>query len=173
MSTKLTPPQILCASLIQQVRAAPAVPTAWLTVSDVMAHIQIESGFQPAVKASDYATTGSVGLLQPTRVTAASILMLYAKEIKASGLPVKSDMTDPLSNIVVGMLTLYDLKGPLGRRFGNPLSYCHLAVGFNAGQAAAERLSYAQACAFPYYIKWASVHPTYEFLDAPSKMVAA
>lgn len=173
MNTKLTAQQVQTASLIRQIRMALGVPTAWLPVSYVMSHVQIESGFDAAVRAGDYAKTGSVGLMQVTTATAAAIQRIYAGPIADSKLPVMAEQTDPLTSLLFGMLTLCDLKGPLGRRFGNPLAYAHIAVGYNAGQGAAERMSYSQACAFPYYIKWKSARPAYAFLDAPEPHVAA
>ena len=70
-STKLSAAEISAAMLIEEVRQAPGIPTAWLPVSFVMAHIQIKSGFDPSIKASDFATTGSVGLMQVEAATVA------------------------------------------------------------------------------------------------------
>lgn len=172
MSTKLSKAQVSVAALIPQIRLAPAVPTFWLPVSYVMAHVKIESGFDPTIKGSDYAKTGSVGLMQVTAATAASIANLYAGPIADSGLPAMAEQTDALTSLLYGMLDLASMRAPLGRVFGNPLAYAHLAVGYNAGQEAAERMTLSQALAFPYYIKWHSAQQQYAFLDAVPPTVA-
>lgn len=173
MSTRLTKVQRQTAAMIQQIRAAPAVPTAWLPVSFVMAHVEIESGFDPAVHAADYAATGSIGLMQPAAATAEETLAKYAAAIAASRLAVDDDMTDPLSNLVVGMLYLTSCRDLLLPVFGRPLAYCHVAVGYNAGPGRAERMSLAQAMGFIYYIDWVSAQRNYAFLDQMPAMVPA
>lgn len=169
-STKLPANEIAVIKLIQRVRLAPVIPTAWLPISYVMAHVEIESGFNPTIPAADYAVTGSVGLMQPETVTATETLQRYATSIGISGLPIKSDMTDPLSNLTVGMLYLWTCRQYLLPIFGSPppLLYSHIAMAYNEGPGAAGRGEADDA----YYYRWLSAQQRFAFLDAPAPTVA-
>jgi hypothetical protein len=58
MTPKLTKFQSQTAALIQQIRLARASRHSGCRSSYVMAHVEIESGFDPAIKASDFAKNG-------------------------------------------------------------------------------------------------------------------
>lgn len=173
MSTKLSAAEINTAALIQKIRMAPGIPTFWLPPSYVMAHVEIESGFDATVKASDYATTGSVGLMQVSAETAKATLATYGNTLQASGLidcgP--TSQTNPLTSLATGMLYLrvcYDYLLPI---FAAPLAYAHVAVAYNAGPGASGRLPLLDASMAPYYLKWKSARQRFAFLDGAEPMV--
>lgn len=175
MTTKLTAAEVTCAALIQRVRMAPGVSTFWLPISYVMAHAEIESGFDPAIKASDYATTGSIGLMQVSAETARETLAAYGPALRAAGLIESgpTSQTDALTSLATGMLYLrvcYDYLLPI---FKAPLAYAHVAVGYNAGPGNAGRLGLQEALANRYYLKWLSAQQRFAALDASPPMVAA
>ena len=166
-STKLASEEVACAELVQRCRLAPGIPTAWLPLSYVMAHIEIESGFDPAVKAADFASTGSIGLMQVTRTTAAETIAAFP----AAGLG--GPQTDPYTSICTGMLYLATCRDYLLPIFRAPLSYAHVCVAYNAGPGNAGRLSLHQALGNRYYFKWRSAQARFAMLDSMPIAVAA
>jgi soluble lytic murein transglycosylase-like protein len=162
-TTKLTASEILAAKLIQQVRLAPGIPTFWLPVSYVMAHVEIESGFNPTIKASDYASTGSVGLMQVEAATAAQTIKQFPK-----GFPqAPTSQTDPYTSLCTGMLYLEVCRNYLLPIFGAPLEYQHIAMAYNEGPGNA-----GAGVADPaYYYKWLSAQQRFAFLDMPAPTV--
>lgn len=153
---KLTQFQSQVAALIQQVREAPGIPTFWLPISYVMAHVQIESGFDPSVYASDYATTGSVGLMQVARATAADVYKAWPRAFGST-----PDQKDPLTSLTTGMLylrTCYDYLLPI---FQAPLAYKHVCMAYNEGPGNAGR----GVADLGYYYKWRSAQQAFAYLD--------
>lgn len=175
MTTKLTAAEVTCAALIQRIRLAPGVPTFWLPISYVMAHAEIESGFDPAIQASDYAATGSVGLMQVAAETAKETLTAYGPALRSAGLidTGPTNQADALTSLATGMLYLrvcYDYLLPI---FKAPLAYAHVAVGYNAGPGNAAHMQVQEALANRYYLKWLSAQQRFAALDASPPMVAA
>jgi hypothetical protein len=160
-STKLTAPEILAAKLIQQCREAPGIPTFWLPISYVMAHVEIESGFDPTIEASDFATTGSVGLMQVEASTAAQTI----GQFPAAKLTLPQ--TDPYTSIATGMLYLWQCREYLLPIFGAPLLYSHVAMAYNEGPGNAGN----GVADDSYYFKWLSAQQRFAFLDAAPPMV--
>lgn len=159
---KLTQTQAKIAALIQEVREAPGIPTFWLPLSYVMAHVQIESEFDAAVKAGDFAATGSVGLMQVEMATAAQVAGQYP--LAKIALP----QTDPLTSLTTGMLYLRDCYDYLLPVFGAPLLYRHVCVAYNEGPGnAADGLA-----DFAYYYKWYSAQQLYAYLDTEPSVTA-
>ncbi len=154
--SKLTQTQARIAALIQQVREAPGIPTFWLPISTVMAHVQIESGFDASIEAADFPTTGSVGLMQVEAATAAEVAAQYpaAKLV----LP----QTDALTSLTAGMLYLRDCYDYLLPIFGAPLLYRHVCVAYNEGPGNAAK----GVADFAYYYKWYSAQQLYAYLDS-------
>jgi soluble lytic murein transglycosylase-like protein len=150
-STKISQAQADFAALVQQAREAPGIPTFWLPISYVMAHVQIESGFDPTIKASDFATTGSVGLMQVTVATAGDIHIRYPQ--------LGVDQTDPYTSIAYGMIDLHDCKQYL--RYMANLPYMLICMAYNVGEGAVSR----GVRDWPYYYKWLSCQPAWAFLD--------
>ena len=111
-----------------------------------MAHIQIESGFDPSIKASDFATTGSVGLMQVAAPTLGDIKRDYPAAANTLAL----SQTDPLASICAGMLYLRTCYNYLLPIFKAPLAYRHVCVAYNEGPGNAGK-GIADAA---YYIKW-------------------
>lgn len=162
MATKLSSFQAKCAALIQQCRLAPGIPTAWLPISYVMGHIQIESGFDPNIRAGDFSSTGSVGLMQVTAETAKEVIDQYPAA--KLGLP----QTDPYTSICTGMLYLRTCHNYLVPHFGAAMPYSHICVAYNEGPGNAARGVPDTA----YYFKWLSAQQVFAYLDQPPMMMA-
>ncbi|HUN95489.1 MAG TPA: lytic transglycosylase domain-containing protein [Bradyrhizobium sp.] len=160
---KLTTTQAKIAALIEQVRQAPGIPTAWLPVSYVMAHVRIESGFDATVKAGDFATTGSVGLMQVEATTARQVAAQYP----AAKLTLAQ--TDPYTSLCTGMLYLRDCYDYLLPVFDAPLLYRHVCVAYNEGPGNAAKGIADSA----YYYKWYSAQQDFAFLDTDPTIAAA
>jgi soluble lytic murein transglycosylase-like protein len=155
---KLTTFQSQTASMIQQIRLAPGIPTFWLPISYVMAHVQIESGFDPAIYAGDYATTGSVGLMQVEAATAGEVQRRWPSAFPSPALP----QTDPYTSLLTGMLYLRECYDYLLPIFHAPLTYRHVCMAYNEGPGNAGRGVAAAA----YYYKWRSSQEEFVFLDS-------
>ena len=168
ISSKLPSTCIQLVKLIQTCRMAPRIPTAWLPVSYVMAHIEIESGFDPNIKASDFATTGSVGLMQVASPTVGDVSKAWPN---LPGVMYDSNQkmvqTDPYTSICTGMLYLHTCKEYLLPIFYAPLSYRHIAMAYNEGPGNAGRGIADDA----YYYKWLSAQQRFAFLDVPDPMI--
>jgi soluble lytic murein transglycosylase-like protein len=162
VSAKLSAIQAKIAALIQQCREAPGIPTAWLPISYVMAHVQIESGFDATIKGADFVTTGSVGLMQVEAATAAQVVGQYP----AAKLTLPQ--TDPYTSICTGMLYLRDCYNYLLPIFGAPLLYKHVCMGYNEGIGNAGRGVQDTS----YYYKWMSAQQIYAHLDSDPTIVA-
>ena len=160
---KLTQTQAQIAALIQQAREAPGIPTFWLPISTVMAHVQIESGFDAGIQAADFPTTGSVGLMQVEAATAAQIIGQYP----AAGLTLPQ--TDAYTSLATGMLYLRDCYNYLLPIFGAPLLYKHVCVAYNEGPGNAAK----GIADFAYYYKWYSAQQLYAYLDSDPSVLAA
>ena len=158
---KLTKFQSQVASYIQQIRMAPGIPTAWLPVSYVMAHAQIESGFEPAVLAGDYASTGSVGLMQVTKATAEEVYRAYPQAFMQA--PMKAlDQAEPLTSLTTGMLYLRTCYNYLLPIFHSPLAYRHVCMAYNEGPGNAGK----GVTDLSYYYKWYSAQQGFAYLDS-------
>jgi soluble lytic murein transglycosylase-like protein len=153
--SKLTQFESRVAALIQQIRLAPTIPTFWLPISYVMAHVDIESGFNPLVKASDFDTTGSIGLMQVEATTAAEVIRRWP----AAGLSLPQ--TDPYTSLCTGMLYLRECYDYLKPKFSAPLSYTHVAMAYNEGPSNAGN----GVADLAYYYKWRSAQNLFAFLD--------
>ena len=156
---KLTNFQAQCAYWIQQIREAPGIETAWLPISYVMAHARIESGWDPTIKAFDYATTGSIGLMQCTAANAAQIPTSFP----AAHLTLPQ--TDPYTSLCTGMLVLLEARRYLGIPASAvipPENYHLVCFAYNEGEGNAAR----GRTDWTYYYKWIGVQPEYSFLDA-------
>ena len=160
-STKLSQAEANTAKLIQQIREVPHIPTVWLPVSYVMAHAEIESNFDAAVKASDFAKTGSEGLMQVEASTVTQLSKMYA-------LVLLKPQTDPYTSLVTGMLYLSWCKAYLLPIFKAPLLYKHVAMAYNEGPGNAAKGVADEA----YYLKWRSAQQRFSFLDKPDPIVA-
>lgn len=156
--TKLSQIEAATAALIQQIREAPGIPTAWLPISYVMAHVRIESGFDPTVKAADFARTGSIGLMQVEATTASEV------GVRWPAAKITLAQTDPYTSLVTGMLYLRTCRDYLLPIFKAPLLYRHVCVAYNEGPGNAGKGIADQA----YWYKWLSAQQGYAFLDASS-----
>lgn len=104
----MTPLQQQCLSIIRvQIADDFRYEGGWLKPSYVMAHIEIESTWNPTVKAADYATTGSIGLMQVTRATAIAV-----------GMGPGHDQTTPANSIIAGMRDIAINHHALAQHYG-------------------------------------------------------
>jgi soluble lytic murein transglycosylase-like protein len=160
---KITKFQSQVAAMIQQVREAPGIPTFWLPVSYVMAHVEIESGFDPNIYAGDYQTTGSAGLMQVERATAGDIQREYAH---LANVALNSDgslnQLDAYTSIVTGMLYLRTCYNYLLPIFKAPLAYRHVCMAYNEGPGNAGKGIQDTS----YYYKWLSAQVGFSALDS-------
>ena len=131
-----------------------------------MAHVQIESGFDPTIKGSDFATTGSIGLLQVTTSTLGDVRRDYPSAATVLAQP----QINPLASITAGMLNLSIIRNYLRPIFGTPLAYKHVCMAYKAGMGAIGRGEVTDAD-MAYYIKWLSAQQKFAFLDAPAMTV--
>jgi len=155
-TTKLTQYQAQVASLIQSIRQQPGIPTAWLPISYVMAHVEIESGFDPAIQARDFATTGSVGLMQVRASTAEGVYKMYPTLDWSKG------QADARTSLLTGMLYLRICRNAVLPTFGNPLLYRHVCMAYNEGPGNVIDGRDDSA----YWFKWLSAQPRYAALDS-------
>ena len=95
MSFPLTPLQMTCLPIVRGLVA----DKPWLLPSWVFGIVTAESGWDPAVKAGDFATTGSIGLMQVERSTA--IDRGFAG----------TDQTDPAVSLATGIADLMWIRG--------------------------------------------------------------
>lgn len=160
--SKLTQIQAQIAALIQQIRDAPGIPTAWLPISYVMAHVQIESGFDASIEAADFAATGSVGLMQVEAATAAQVAGQY------QAAKIVLPQTDAWTSLCTGMLYLRDCYDYLLPVFGAPLLYRHVCVAYNEGPGNAANGLADSA----YFYKWFSAQQIYAYLDSEPEVTA-
>lgn len=122
----MTPLQQECLGTIRRLIAAdPRYAGGWLKPSFVMAHAEVESAWQPAIKAADFATTGSVGLMQVTVATLAMVGMAG------------KDQTVPSNSIEAGMRDIAWCRHALVQHFGaasSETAYCpYIVAGYNEG----------------------------------------
>ena len=93
--------------------------------------VEIESGGDPTVKASDYATTGSIGLMQVTSATAAQMASAY-------GIP-KGPQTDPMLSLQSGYAYLdYSARDIIKKRNVKSLPLWDLIEAYNEGYGGEE-----------------------------------
>lgn len=123
----MTPLQTQCLEVIKNTLATDQrFAGDWLKPSYVFGHIEIESNWNPTVKAIDYAKTGSVGLLQVTRETAITV-----------GMGLGWDQTVPANSIVAGMRDLAMSRHALIVHYGaNALEVVYdpyIVAAFNEG----------------------------------------
>jgi len=153
----LTPFQMQCLPMIQQVIAFPGwYKPSWMKPSQLMATVRVESGWDPSIKASDYATTGSVGLMQVTADTAQAMGQQY-------GLDLSKGQTDPLTSFFTGAAYQDATLRYLLQKWGVtevPLSA--VEEGYNEGYVAAARGSMVS---LRYWLKWAFSQQGYAFVD--------
>lgn len=146
MSFPLTPLQLQCLPIVRGLVA----DKPWLPVSYVFAHVRIESGWEPAVKGGDYATTGSVGLMQVTARTAAD---------RGFG---GQDQTDPAVSLAAGIAQLAWGRAFLLRKWGyDSVKYHPVGVGYNEGYEAVIEGRRDE----PYWLKWAAAQQSCAFID--------
>lgn len=123
----------------------------WLPASFVMAHIRIESGWDPVIKAVDYATTGSVGLMQ---VTAATAKMMGFK-------PADQDIPD--ESLACGVATLEWCRDYLMKAWGfrETIAYHPICEAYNQGVGNTVKGRKDER----YWLKWAAAQQGYSFVD--------
>lgn len=152
MSFPLTDLQTACLGTIRGLVA----DKPWLPASYVMAHVRIESGWDPAIKAGDYATTGSIGLMQVTTATA-----------KMLGFdPATQD--DPAQSLACGVAVLAWCRDYLMKAWGfrQTISYHPVCEAYNQGVGNTVK---GQHFADRYWLKWAAAQQGYAFVDMAAK----
>ena len=151
--TPLTPIQFQCLTWIKQIIKERDL--LWLKPSYVMAHVRIESGWDPTIKASDYATTGSIGLMQVTAATAADMAQKY----KLGTL----DQTSPYDSLLTGAMVLADYRVYLMQKWGfrTSILYRPVCVAYNEGPGNVLKGQPDTA----YWLKWNASQHGYSFVD--------
>ena len=139
----ITPLQAQCLGIIK--RLAPA----WIKPSYVFAHIKIESGWDPDILAADYATTGSVGLMQVTRATAKEVGVPYNQSI-------------PYNSILAGLRYIKQCQQYLSKHGVSVEHYAPAIVqSYNVGVG-----GYVKGRRNARYLqKWAEAQNKYAFVD--------
>ena len=123
----------------------------WLPPSYIMAHVRIESGWDPSIKASDFASTGSVGLMQ---VSTPAI-----DQVGAIG----QDQTDPQVSLATGIAYIAWLRSFLMFRWGfkDSILYRPVCMAYNEGPGSVLNGRRDNV----YYLKWAAAQQGYAFVD--------
>lgn len=151
MQIPLTPFQILMLLTIRQLVAA----LPWLPPSYVMAHVRIESGWDPTAVSSD--GRGSVGLMQVLPATAQQ--MLAEGRITAA----QADQSSPANSLAAGIAYLDWCRSYLMKAwgFGHTIAYHPVCEAYNegVGNVAAGHLDNN------YYLKWSVAQLGYSFVD--------
>lgn len=129
----------------------------WLPPSYVMAHVRIESGWDPAVKAGDFATTGSVGLMQVAAATLGDMIR--------DGLidPSQADQTVAANSLAAGIAYLDWCRGYLMKAWGfkQTIKYMPVGCAFNIGVGNILK----GIRPVRYWVKWLAAQPDYAFVD--------
>lgn len=147
MRFPLTPFQLQCLSVIRNLVAG----KPWLPPSYVMAHVRIESGWDPSIKGSDYAATGSVGLMQVT-----------APVVKDRGYD-GMDQTDPGVSLSTGVAQLVWCRAYLMKawNFQHSILYHPVCEAYNEGVGNVVRGRDDSR----YWLKWSAAQMGYSFVD--------
>lgn len=143
----LTPIQLQCLPIIQDLVA----DLSWLPPSYVMAHVRIESGWDPTILAGDYASTGSVGLMQVTAATATQMGFSAA------------DQQKPDVSLATGVAYIKWLRTYLMRKWGftQSILYHPICEAYNEGPG-----NVVKGRQDPnYYLKWSAAQMGYSFVD--------
>jgi soluble lytic murein transglycosylase-like protein len=154
--TPLTPIQLSSLATIRATIARYGIE-AWLYPSYVMAHCRIESGWDPTIRARDYATTGSVGLMQVERATVEQLIHDY-------GLPATAiDQTVPENSLLLGIAALKWTRQYLMNRWGfqKTILYKPVCEAYNEGVGNVIKGRKDEA----YYLKWTYAQQCYGFVD--------
>lgn len=143
----LTPFQMECLPIIQNL--VDGIP--WLPTSYIMAHVRIESGWKAEVKASDYETTGSLGLMQVTKATA---------EMLGFG---GQDQTVPMISLATGIAAIKWSRSYLMKKWGfkDTILYHPVCEAYNEGVGNVLRGRKDSN----YYLKWCAAQVGYAFVD--------
>lgn len=145
MSFPLSTFQIACLGTIRGL----AKDLPWLPASYVMAHVRIESGWEPAVVSSD--GRGSVGLMQ--------VLPATAKEMGFD----PAGQADPEQSLAAGIAYLAWLRRELMEAWGfkETILYRPICVAYNEGPGNVLRGRKDER----YWLKWAAAQQGYAFVD--------
>lgn len=156
MKIPLTDFQLQCLDMINALVAGDAMQ--WLLPSYVMAHVRIESGWDPAIKASDFAKTGSIGLMQVSTSTLSDRVAdgSITKEQAA-------DQTDPANSLSAGIAQLAWSRRYLLRAWGlSEVLYHPVCEAYNEGVG---NVVDGKHFADRYFLKWATAQLGYSFVD--------
>lgn len=151
MQIPLTTFQMMMLPTIRQLVAG----KAWLPVSYVMAHVRIESGWNPTIVSTD--GEGSVGLMQVVPGTVQQML--------ADGLitAAQVDQTGPANSLATGIAYIGWCRAYLMHAwgFGNSILYHPVCEAYNegVGNVVAGRLDDT------YFLKWSAAQASYAFVD--------
>jgi soluble lytic murein transglycosylase-like protein len=145
--TPLTPFQMECLATIKRL----CEPLPWLLPSYIMAHVRVESGWDPNAKAFDFDTTGSLGLMQVTAAAAAD--RGYDGQ----------DQTIPIISLATGVAHISWTRAYLMRKWGfkDTILYHPIAEAYNEGVGNVLRGRRDAA----YYLKWSYAQQCYAFVD--------
>lgn len=158
MSFPLTDFQVECLGTIHGLVA----DKPWLPPSYVMAHVRIESGWKPTIKAADYDTTGSVGLMQVSAPTVADMVR--------DGLigTASYDQTVPENSLAAGIAYLGWCRGFLMQAWGfrKSILYHPVCEAYNEGPGNVLKGILDNR----YFLKWAYAQQCYAFVDLPMMM---
>ena len=121
----------------------------WLPPSYVMAHVRIESGWDPGIQSSD--GLGSVGLMQLLPATAGQMGFDPAGQ------------GDPAQSLAAGIAYLAWLRRELMRAWGfqETILYRPICVAYNEGPGNVLRGRRDER----YWLKWAAAQQGYAFVD--------
>ena len=151
MSFPLTDFQMECLGTIRALVA----DKPWLPASYVMAHVRIESGWDPTIEAGDYAATGSVGLMQVTAATARQFGYDPAEQ------------TDPVKSLAAGIAYIDWARTYLMKAWGfkETILYHPVCISYNQGVGNTVRGNQDPR----YFLKWGAAQQGYAFVDMAAK----
>jgi len=130
---------------------------SWLPPSYVFAHVRIESGWNPTIKASDYARTGSVGLMQ---VSSADVQQMVAEGYIPAE---ESVQTIAINSLATGIAYIGWCREFLMNRWGfhQSIAYHPVCEAYNEGVGNVVRGIRDDA----YWLKWSYAQMGYSFID--------
>lgn len=154
MSFPLTDFQMKCLATIRDL----VVDKTWLPPSYVMAHVSIESGWDPTIKASDFSKTGSEGLMQ---VEAATVQQMIDEGFITSA---QLDQTVPENSLAAGVAYIGWARAFLMKAWGfhDTLSYVPLCSAYNIGVGNVLKGLRNER----YYLKWAAKQQNFAFVSS-------
>lgn len=151
MSFPLTLVQMECLPIIRGLVA----DKPWLPASYVMAHVRIESGWDPSITSSD--GLGSIGLMQ--------VLPATVQDMIRDGFidPSMADQSVAANSLATGIAYLDWGRAYLMHawHFTSTILYHPVCLGFNEGYGAVVQGRVDSR----YFLKWASAQQGYAFVD--------